>query len=96
MSAQVVGRRNYRFFIAYVNSVSSLAAFVCLSCGWVVYTVAHASDPCADRAANVNETELGHRADSLPEPDTYHGQDDAHGGAAPWCHDDFLSKLVEV
>lgn len=104
LSAQVVGRRNYRYFIAYVNSVTSLAAFVCVSCGWVVYTVANESDPCATlETSSRNETDqTSHAVDSLSDPATIHGQDALNPGGSQdpshesWCHDDFLSLLVAV
>ena len=44
----VVGRRNYRWFVGFVVSVTSLAGFVVLSCGFLLHEEAQTIDPCAD------------------------------------------------
>jgi hypothetical protein len=98
---QVVGRRNYRYFVGYVNSVTSLAAFVCLSCGWVVYAAAQTIDPCAtDAGAAVNDTGYGLHHAPAPSPAAPLHHENSGGtsdhSSERWCHDDFLSRLIEV
>ena len=102
--AQVVGRRNYRYFVCFVVSVTSLSAFVCISCGWVVYLRSLTIDPCAADSLH-NETDAtttthaAYRPPKHPpagtiDPPTAAG--DAGDQPDPWCHDDFLTNLIEA
>lgn len=98
---QVVGRRNYRYFVCFVVSVTSLAAFVCISCGWVIYLRGQTMDPCG---ALFNDTDTApHRppkqppAGSRDPPSAAEGADRFDASQPdPWCHDDFLTNLIQA